>query len=527
MTKLTLVAIILLWLANPVKSQYNTQVAAQSLVKILVEGSNGTFGCSGFLWKQKSWVVTSLHAMQPGATIRVGYPNLAIAGKSIFADAKVSKVFQEGDLVLLEIVDKDKGLIPANVIALPGFASKVAESEEMNALGYLQGGKSYRKIPLKRAGIQSPENLTTSLPEKKVNALTASGTFITPSMTLEVYNMDGNSLQPGFSGCPVYNSKGELIGIGDGGLEEGQKNISWCIPASNLLKLEASTDATIPAGLSKTAMHYSAEVSLPNSEPTATNTGQNQDEVLGDDYKSFNNGQLDFYQTKTRTFDEMQQTSNDPEGMEIFSNILKSMNFSVNYDALNFDIYEDINKGFSIATPAGSKLQYYGAQDGTGEFEADLDGGSFPQSKYFELFYFLDANNGNPVQDAINFFDTVYADAKGIKEQENYRKEVKLNDEWTVVYSALFGNKAYDDKDAGNVELMLYLTTIYSKDEVFYSCATVMMPQDNQELAELNNGVDCVNNPGKCPACCGFVNSFMQAIAAAHMTTLSFIHSKE
>ncbi len=50
-----------------------------------------------------------------------------------------------------------------------------------------------------------------------------------PSVDEKVINLEGD-LAPGFSGAPLINSAGEVVGVADGGLNNGQNGICWAIP---------------------------------------------------------------------------------------------------------------------------------------------------------------------------------------------------------------------------------------------------------------------------------------------------------
>jgi hypothetical protein len=46
----------------------------------------------------------------------------------------------------------------------------------------------------------------------------------------------------GFSGAPIVDFSGKLIGVADGGLENGAADISWCIHSIHIPLLETSTE---------------------------------------------------------------------------------------------------------------------------------------------------------------------------------------------------------------------------------------------------------------------------------------------
>ena len=94
--------------------------------------ANGKAGvCSGFIWKQGNWIVTSLHAMKPGGDIQVQYLD------QFWRFAKIIRVNVEADLVLLQITEGD---VPAGAIPLQAYSTKTLNlGDDIIAIGYNSG----------------------------------------------------------------------------------------------------------------------------------------------------------------------------------------------------------------------------------------------------------------------------------------------------------------------------------------------------------------------------------------------------
>lgn len=161
-----------------------------------------------------------------------------------------------------------------------------------------------------------------------------------PNPSIEILYLDG-SLLPGFSGSPIIDNNGKLVGIADGGLEEGSSSISWGIKAGKLNTLLGSKESfpkSITCGIG-TKSTFSSENLLEETN------------VQFIEYKQFK-----FIKTKTRTIQEMMQTIDDPEGLkQLISSY--SMYNNTNYSQFKYDIYEDLYSGMTFCVPQGTKLK--------------------------------------------------------------------------------------------------------------------------------------------------------------------------
>ncbi|MGB3073773.1 MAG: serine protease [Chitinophagales bacterium] len=524
MNKMMIIVLLLLTFCSPSFSQFKPEVAEKSLVKVMVTGGTKMGVCSGFMWKKKSWVVTSLHAMKVGGKVQVVY-----SGDNI-REAKVIKVYQPGDLVLLETTI-DANPVSNTLIPLTTYhQGEVAFAEKIYAIGYNGGSKGDQTQALEK-GHANPETLEFLVRPEDKTQLSALGF---PSMKLPIYFLSG-SLLPGFSGSPVFNTKNELIGIGDGGLERGLMNVSWCIPASNLDALEASTVAALPANLGNASQLYSAEVlidvkpekAIPVSpsgnagEDPAANPVMAAPDHLNDGYNSYAYGNYDFFQTKTRSFAEMQRTSIDPKNMESFAADFKASNLNIDYDVLDFDIYQDINNGFMLALPSGTSLKYDKDYE---VFSVDL--ADFPNGEYFDLFYYMVDHQGDPVNEVIgNINDDFDNDVKGLMIDPRYTKSYQINDEWRIDYVLLNGNQSYEDENLGQVSTSFYLNVISNDKVAFYSLAVCYLPENRKDInAAFSSGIDCITNYDANAVCCDYFESLMQIVVAAHLTTLASLY---
>ena len=308
----------------PLHAQFNPADLEKSLVRITIkEGGETVSAATGFVWQKPNQVVTSLHLMRSGSGAKI-----IVEHKKMKRDARVKQVLPGADLVLLEVTEKplpDWVPITSFEPNPPKFAA------EMSALGYNAGAPGTTTRQLKK-GYGNPEILKSILPPKDRADLEIAKI---PDINMPIYYLEG-SLLPGFSGAPVVDSRGRLVGVGNGGLENGASNVSWIIPATYLNALTASKQKSLPAQIAKANQSFSADL----------RSVKKYAEVEFNGYV--------FVKTKTRTFAQMLETTNDPEGLLDTASAFDQ--FVIDFKSFEYDIYEDLNFGLIIALPAGVEL---------------------------------------------------------------------------------------------------------------------------------------------------------------------------
>ncbi len=249
-------ALCLLFKSQVSLAQFDPAILNQSTVKILVKYKGKIVSvATGFVWQKNNTIVTSLHVMydQPGAIIIVEFNKRK-------RKAHIKSVIAGADLVLLEVKNPIAGWL-----AIKKYnKTKPKYKAQVSALGFNRGslGLSTRELI---KGYVNPEILKVLLPPDALAKLKASNVL---DLNLPIYYLDG-SLLPGYSGSPIVDHQGSLIGIGDGGLENGASGVSWVIPAFHLDKFNFSTGTKLPKGLSLAHSAFSADVS-PASKTMAT-----------------------------------------------------------------------------------------------------------------------------------------------------------------------------------------------------------------------------------------------------------------
>ncbi|MEZ5194951.1 MAG: serine protease [Bacteroidales bacterium] len=489
-------------------AQFNPDETGKSLVKVMVKGGGEANVCSGFIWQKDEWIVTSLHAMKKNGTIQVQYLN------KYWRDAEIIKTLPKSDLVLLKTNIAAKPL-SSPVKPITSYASGVAFPEKIYAQGYHGGADGHRTQSLEK-GHANPETIEYLVVKEESKQLVAR--LGIPQLNLPILYLNG-SLLPGYSGAPIYNAKGELVGIGDGGLEGGQVNVSWAIPARFIDELMNSATAELPANMDQLDLLFSAKVSV----KIETENIEEIQEVFAENYVSYASGDFEFYQTKTRSFHDMFESSIDPENLDYFVQDFTEGNLFINYDMLGFDIYEDAINGVIIAVPEGVKLYY---DESTATFSADLKN-NFLYGNYFTLEYsgFAGGRVFTDVDMAVDMLleqiDLNYGPlVNGFYEDEEYSYSLQIDEKREVAYILYSGNSFFTDALGDQNDLKMYLTVLLDDNKVFYTLSTISLPV--YKLADaVTYGIDCINNYQNSPEYCDFFELFMHVIASSHMTTFA------
>jgi hypothetical protein len=520
-------------------AQYDFREKGKSVVQVMVTipGEDPSV-CTGFVWKRKDWVVTSLHAMHPKGKIRIKY------GDVWNTDISVIRVHEKADLVLLQV--GASGKFPASVVPIESAKiTSIAYKEELSSIGYNMGARSAQPKSLKRGGIVgNKETLYYTLPPEAVTKLQS---FKVPDVNLEIMMIEG-SLLPGYSGSPIFHEKdGSLVAIGDGGLDAGTKNVSWAIPAKYLAELETSSSTTIPSGMESSPLHFSSKVAIKDeaiaekikTEPEDVNFEQVY-EMFAEEYAGVQFGDYEFYYVKTRTYDELYSTSFDTENLDSLMVEFQSYGLSLDYSLFQFDVYEDPYHEVILVVPSGMPLK----TDYQGNLYADLT--YLPMGHYFSLNYGLDYTNHTDVTSAatglikaVNSTE-IAMQLGGFTESEEDYYGYQLDDYSSIAWMILLSNNyyqksvldAYGNDVLENNMLLLYYTVMFSTYEqptTFYSMASLSMPENAFSYLQPGYYLDCLNpdNYAANQGACDYFESWMKVVIASHFTSFSYIQYAE
>ncbi|SDP81114.1 Trypsin-like peptidase domain-containing protein [Rhodoferax sp. OV413] len=290
---------------------------SESLLKI----EAGNNAASGFIWSDSAHAVTALHVVDGQQRIVAHY--VGADGKIVASTtAVVEKVLKESDLVLLRLQT------PQNRKPLALNLAPPAVKQSFDALGFPLNiaGYSSTEVKLRFGGNQ----LRTILPPKVLREITDY-----PSTSIEILNLEGN-LVPGLSGAPIMDAEGRVIGIVDGGLENGAVGISWGIPASHLQLLAQSNVSKLP-GSTRNAALFAADLQADVAPTQAL-------------------GAFGLTKLRSRTYQQLAATADDQLGLAQLTQMFQMFN----PNAFRYDIYQDLVSGATVVVPEGAQLAQQG-----------------------------------------------------------------------------------------------------------------------------------------------------------------------
>jgi len=183
--------------------QIFSQVCIIDMLEPYKTPSQGTARGSGFFINDQGYVVTNAHVVISAKTVWGQVPSL---GKRII-DMEVVGISPERDLALLRITQEGRDLITKELGGIPflslGDSDLVHRSDDVLALGY----------PL---GQQACKSTTGVISGREHHLIQMSA-----------------PINPGSSGGPLLNVKGEVVGVNSSGITEAQ-NVGYAIPINTL-----------------------------------------------------------------------------------------------------------------------------------------------------------------------------------------------------------------------------------------------------------------------------------------------------
>lgn len=463
---------------------FDPDALGKSTVRITIkQGDRIRSAATGFVWQNPRHIVTSLHVMHGGDAEAI----VEFDGRK--RRARAARVLPKADLVLLEVDQPIEGWVPLTRYR----GAKPPYKAPISALGYNSGaaGSMTREL---RKGHADPEVLKGLLPPKDRAELAL---VEIPDIELEIYYLDG-SLLPGFSGAPVVDADGELIGIGNGGLENGASNVSWVIPARFLDELTASNITSLPDQLARAQQSFSADL----------DASPDYQEIAYDDFL--------FVKTKTRSFASLLESSDDPEGLAAVLSLFGE--YVVDYGPLQFDVYEDLQNGLIITMPAGINL----AVDEYGNLGAEFGAyGDYTYDILFDVYYAPEFGSAAEIlnEEADAHLDYLNDDGRYV-ELEDARLLQTFDDGKYVLRSA-FNN--FEDEGIESHELN-YLTVATDLDLVFQAEAVLdRFDEEFVEAYERHAGTDCTvaNLAREQRYVCDEIKEMLRILTSVHLITFA------
>lgn len=183
--------------------QLFAQLSAIDLLEPYKTPQQGSACGSGFFINDEGYLITNAHVVISAKTVWGQVPSL---GKCII-DMDVIGISPERDLALLRVTAEGRELITKELGGIPylslGDSDLVRRSDEVLALGYPLGQQSF----------------------KSTNGIISGHEHHLIQMSAPI--------NPGSSGGPLLNIKGEVIGVNSSGVTEAQ-NVGYAIPINTL-----------------------------------------------------------------------------------------------------------------------------------------------------------------------------------------------------------------------------------------------------------------------------------------------------
>jgi len=185
---------------------------------------NRVYYLTGFLYEVDGelGLVTALHGIARGSTY-----SAENATHNVLNGLTLAKVD----------VPNDAAFLLLNGAPLPreyGAFTKgqfPSSGQHLRVIGYPQHVPSQRYHPLDVASDRAHSPLGDQIPH--LDQYTRFSARNSPDLKSEVIWVTGR-LQAGYSGAPVVDLRGNVVGIGNGGLQGGTVDINWIIPIGNL-----------------------------------------------------------------------------------------------------------------------------------------------------------------------------------------------------------------------------------------------------------------------------------------------------
>lgn len=183
--------------------QIFSQVAPIDLLQPYKSPAQGTSSGSGFFINDQGELITNAHVIDQAKAIWIQIPSL---GKRII-DVEVVGVSPDRDLALLRVTQEGLDTIRKELGSVPflslGDSDLVRRSDEALAAGF----------PLGQQALKSTTGVISGREQHFIQMSAA--------------------VNPGNSGGPLVNTKGEVVGINSAGIMEAQ-NVGYSIPVNDL-----------------------------------------------------------------------------------------------------------------------------------------------------------------------------------------------------------------------------------------------------------------------------------------------------
>ncbi|MDW3221592.1 MAG: trypsin-like peptidase domain-containing protein [Paracoccaceae bacterium] len=238
--------------------------SAHSVVKITCKtGENGSMKATGFVWPEKGYVVTALHAV-------AGCTDVTVTSEGARQKTRIQSmesVNLEADLALLRL-ENDMGLLP-----VPFAETGPALRDRHSIWGYPAYAEYMedRGVDFSRGLSDELLTLGSAFSSRDLRSLFRTQDY--PTRRTQILRVTSTT-QPGHSGAPIFDAEGRVVAIHNGGLKGGWLGMNWSIPAHIYLPGLPGSEDPAPGEISEWAALQSA-VSI-DARDTVVITGKDR-----------------------------------------------------------------------------------------------------------------------------------------------------------------------------------------------------------------------------------------------------------
>lgn len=279
---------------------------------------------TGFVWPQADQLVTARHVVAGCGHIVVQFPGGQTLAATPLREIRVR------DLIALRLDSNAGAQVQTVTEAPPPIHSEVA------VVGYALGAPTAddKLLTVTTGNNPPPARLQDMLPFPVRQKIANNGPW---DLQTAILRLDGN-LTHGHSGAPVFDHQGQVVAIGAGGLESGATGIVWAVSAAYL------TDPANWSGIS-TGGTVAPESGLAFSvQPPRTQVEQ------------VDCGGFTLTLSRTSVYQDIAATVDDPAGLMKVQTAV-GFGLPINFAALRFDIWEDLQSGAVIPLPQGTQIK--------------------------------------------------------------------------------------------------------------------------------------------------------------------------
>lgn len=292
---------------------------------------------TAFVWPAANQVVTARHVVAGCDQIAVQFSN---HGRFM---AEPLREIRAQDVIALQLESAVGATVQTVTTDAPPVHSRVA------AVGFALGAPTAddKLLTVTTANDPPPARLKQMLPDSERQLIQQNGPW---DLDTAIIRLDGN-LTHGHSGAPLFDHAGRVVAVGAGGLQSGASGIVWAVSASYLTNAGNWTDIG-PGQRVDPENAFTFSVQPPQARLDQVSCG-------------------DFTLSLSRTsgFAEIAAAADDPNGLYQVQTAV-GFGYPIDFDAMQFDIWEDLQSGAVVPLPQGTR-----PQQGEGGCTADAGNG--------------------------------------------------------------------------------------------------------------------------------------------------------